>query len=549
MRVLRFLSILLLSLVLPLGAQEEKPVSIPAPPTESEKALNILSHLHGEIKNLKAPAKLQEQEAGETKEALERLKSSFNELLAGKDSTTHYNENPAETSLQEELVEIFNPLIGEVKSATSKSREKDALRNQILLLEERKKAINSALDRIQAIIKLAEVKDTTKELRRELKDREKTWLARQEQAMLEHETALLQLDQMLQESPNAVESASKVVAKFFKTRGFHLIIGIASAFLVLLLTRLLYKHLIIKISPFHRKEHLIGTSKTIDGLVHIASSFLALIALLLAFFLCDDWVLLSASLLIFVGIFWALRDKLSSLIEEFRLILNIGSAREGERIVYNGLPWKIEKIRVYSRLTNHELEGGFIRIPVNALVGHLSRPCTVNDRYFPTSANDWVILSDKTFGKVLRQTPEYVELIQLGGSRKTYRTLDFLALAPENLSHTQFRISSFFGIDYKHQKIATSEAAEELKTRIKAGLIEVLDHKDSLKRLNVEFANAGASSLDFEIQADFASSSAPKYNILNRRIQRLAVETCNELGWVIPFTQITVHQAGEATES
>jgi hypothetical protein len=61
--------------------------------------------------------------------------------------------------------------------------------------------------------------------------------------------------------------------------------------------------------------------------------------------------------------------------------------------------------------------------------------------------------------------------------------------------------------------------------------------------LNVEFASAGASSLDFVVLADMAGSMDSRYQFLQRRIQRICVDVCNERGYGIPFTQITVHQA------
>jgi len=524
--------------------KEEKPEAKTLPLSEEAQSLTVLKDLYGEIKSLQKPSNSQEQTEDETEAALTRLETKFNELLAGKDSVDLFTATPEETTLQDELIEIFDPLIGEIKSATADSREKDSLRSQIELLEQRKIAINSALERIQKIITIAKDKEqnVSPTMINELLAREKVWLARREQAMLVYDTAKLQLSQKEKQSSNVVESASKVIGKFFKTRGFHLFIGLGAASLILFAIRFGYRSF-TKVSPFHNQERFMGTAKTIDGAVHMAGGLFFALTLLLTFFLCDDWVLLSASLLIFVGIFWALRDKLADVSEEIRLILNIGAVREGERIVYEGLSWKVDKIRVYSRLINPELDGGKLRIPISSMVGLRSRPCNERDRYFPTSTNDWVILSDGTFGKILRQSPEFVELIKLGGTRKTYQTRDFLALSPENLSGTSFRISSTFGVDYKHQALATETIPTELQSHIQKGITDYLDVKDHFKRLNVEFSSAASSSLDFTILADFASEVAPRYHVLSRLIQKLAVEACNEHGWEIPFAQLTIHQA------
>jgi len=508
-----------------------------------EESVEILDNILEQIQSLESPSSALELDSDENTAALERLRLKFNELVVGKESLNYFSEEQAETSIQQELVEIFDPLIGEVKSATATSREKDALRNQIELLLQRKEAIDVALNRIRQLLITARANKSQNntELVAKLEALEKVWASRKEQAQLEYESAKIQLEEKAANSSNAVETASRTIAKFFKTRGLHLLIGIISAIAVFCLLHYGYRYL-TKYSPTHNKEELHGTSKFLDGVMHLLTLFLTCFTLLLAFFLCDDWVLLSASLLVFIGIIWALKDKLAELTEEIRLILNIGAVREGERIYYEGLSWQVEKIRAYSRIVNPELDGGRMRIPISSMVGLRSRPCNNKERYFPTSTNDWVILADETFGKVVRQTPNHIELIKLGGSRKTYLTQDFLALSPENLSIAQFRITSSFGVDYKHQSTVTTEITEQLQTFIKKRLVEEMDHKDQLKKLNVEFANAGASSLDFVILADFSSAVAPQYNILKRKVQRLAVEACNEYGWEIPFNQLTIHQ-------
>ena len=73
--------------------------------------------------------------------------------------------------------------------------------------------------------------------------------------------------------------------------------------------------------------------------------------------------------------------------------------------------------------------------------------------------------------------------------------------------------------------------------------------REAVRSIKVEFTTAGASSLDYQIIADFDGSLASRYQVINRRIQRLCVETCNAEGWVIPFTQVTVHQADASSFS
>ena len=64
---------------------------------------------------------------------------------------------------------------------------------------------------------------------------------------------------------------------------------------------------------------------------------------------------------------------------------------------------------------------------------------------------------------------------------------------------------------------------------------------DDLISLNVEFKEAGASSLDLVILADFSGRIAKDHDILSRALQKIVVDACNKYAWVIPFTQITLH--------
>ena len=45
------------------------------------------------------------------------------------------------------------------------------------------------------------------------------------------------------------------------------------------------------------------------------------------------------------------------------------------------------------------------------------------------------------------------------------------------------------------------------------------------------------------VPASLRGAAARDYDRLQRAISRVLVDTCNEQGWVIPFTQVTLHQA------
>jgi hypothetical protein len=118
----------------------------------------------------------------------------------------------------------------------------------------------------------------------------------------------------------------------------------------------------------------------------------------------------------------------------------------------------------------------------------------------------------------------------------------FLAQRPKNLS-TGFRIESMFGLDYRHQAIATTDAPRVLRENIIAGLGPLLPGANP-PDVQVHLAAAGTSSLDYAVTVDLPGDAAPNARDLRLALARIFVDTCNEQGWVIPFPQITVHPAG-----
>ena len=255
-------------------------------------------------------------------------------------------------------------------------------------------------------------------------------------------------------------------------------------------------------------------------------------------------VLFAGNVFLLLLLFWAAvasKQVLPRVVEEARIVLGLGALRENERVVFAGVPWRIDSLNFYTDLCNPDLSGGKIRLPVRELIGLHSRPCGSKESWFPCREGDWVELGDGTRGKVVSQTPELVQLVKLGGSRVTYQTEAFLGTSPENLS-ADFRLRVIFGVDYQHQAICTTEIPEAMHTAVLGALVGKIG-EDNVRNLTVDFRAAGASSLDYEVIADLAGDVAAKKESLGRMIQRELVDACNEHGWVIPFTQITVHQA------
>ncbi len=492
-----------------------------------------------EARQAAGPLDAEAQEAiAELELEIERLEADFDSLATGLDRAM-LDSAARRAPLDQELEELVRPILQELKSLTEEPRELDRLRTRIAV-EDRKASL--ARKAIQNITDLrADV--TSEPVLAELDQAVADWQEILDEAVSARAVAQAQLNQRELDRKPLWESVSSFVDGAYRSKGVTLLQALASMLVVFLVLRFLSNRVLAMLrrrvarrQPFYLR--------LLSVLSHAAIATLVVLTGLLVFYTAGDWVLLGLGLLFVLGIAWAAKNALPRLLEEVRLLLNLGPVREGERILFEDLPWRVDRLSFYSRLTNPALSGGQLRLPLRDLVGLHSRPVQDKEAWFPCAEDDWVLLADGTRGKVLRQTPEMVQMVKLGGSRVTYRTADFLAAAPENLS-ANFRISVTFGIDYQHQADCTTRIPQLMQRRMEEAFRAKIG-EDALINLAVEFKEAGASSLDYEALIDLRGEVAARYEALKRLAQRALVDACNENGWVIPFTQITLHQAEAA---
>ncbi len=465
-----------------------------------------------------------------TEKTFQSIATGINlETFAQKKSNTEFN-------WQKEVHEIVGPIIEELKSLTARPREIERLRNEISAYTRQLTTINNVLDHLL----LLKYYTTRQEIEQLLTAVENSWIEREKDVSSHLDVAEHQLEEKRNAAKPFGDSVQQFARNFFSTRGRNVVLAVLTFGGVLFLLHYGYRYL-VKISPFHEGLHRTFSGRLIDVVYGISTVLGATLALIVVLYVVADWVLLGLVLFLLFGIVWAARQGLPIVWEQIKLLLNLGTVRENERVMYHGLPWKVLSLKLHTRFHNPALKGGMIRLPLRDLVGLQSRPFHKHEPWFPSRESDWVLLDDGTFGTVTLQTPEIVQLQLLGGSQKTYPTLAFMDRNPTNFSRN-FRVEVTFGVDYKHQDVSTHEIPEKLKSRIQADL-EQAGYWSHLETLTVEFKEAAASSLDMAILADFSGEMAQDYQTLQYLFQRIAVDASNEHGWDIPFTQITVHQA------
>ncbi|MGJ8723821.1 MAG: hypothetical protein ACSHYB_04625 [Roseibacillus sp.] len=466
---------------------------------------------------------------------LDELKNQFDELATGVRGEDLKTAEEANLDLAEEVKEILRPGVRAMKKATERPRETEMLRAREQRLSEQAELAKNALERLSRWNGGTE--SSTGQRIEELRE---LWKGRQNDAEGQLEALAVQMEQQEAEKEPVLKPVSDAFESFFKGRGLNLLKAVGALAGTWLFLRWLWR-MIGKLPLVRKQNHGAFGWRLLELSAVVISGGLAAVAALFVLYFSGDWLLLTLAIVLLVGLGWTAKSTIPKTFEQTKMLLNLGPVRKGERLTFEGVPWEVGTIGIYTELRNCELTGGLIRMSIKRLSTLRSRPHDPSESWFPTKTGDWVLAND-AMGKVVTQTPEYVQLVRLGGTRETYLTPDFLALAPANLSKS-FRVKAIFGIDYAHQAIATTEVAAIFKAKLAAGLVEVLADREQLNSVNVEFASAGASSLDYAIMADFKGEAADRYEKLKRAIQRICVEVCNEKEWGIPFTQVTIHQA------
>ena len=468
-------------------------------------------------------------------EEIQHLNWQFSGLAARFDVQEFEAPREGKFDLQKELEQLIRPLLQTVKDATATPRQVADMKARLEALEARQQTAEAAKRAVERTRDLLPADSPARaEAVLDLKTR---WSPMLE--ALRSEVLVLQagIKSRAENQKSMFESVTQTLQKFVQESGLSLLLS-ALVFVSVFFSLRWLQNRVLRARSSERGFAL----RLFETVFSIGSILVAVIATMVVPYVRNDWLLLAVGIVFLVGVGWVLVRMAPRFFEQIRLVLNVGAVREGERLVLDGLPYRVDQLRFYSRLHNPNLQGGTLRIPIQDLLGKCSRRSGPDEPWFPSEAGDYVVLADGTYGAILQQTPSVVVIDQLGAAR-TYPTLAYLAQNPRNVSHG-FTTAVVFGIDYRHQSEATMHIPSTLQKALAEELPEVAP-AESLVRVEVEFTAANTSSLDYTILATFTGAAARHYLTVQRAIQRICTETCTQHGWHIPFPQVVVHRAGE----
>jgi regulator of replication initiation timing len=464
---------------------------------------------------------------------LNQLDESFTTFVTGGVDFSKKDSVTKKFDWQKEIIEIVQPLIGELKDITNKPREiaklKQILAVQKILVDKYKKA----LDNSRAIAKLNLPNKTNELVQKVIQKHQNSYI----DAKRIYDVAFFKFKEKTTESESFLSSSNRKIQNFIKGRGLTLLLSFMAFAIIMLISYSIPKIFFSR----NKKTITLGFYQRVAKLIYQAISFIfAISALLLVFYLRNDWALMGLAIIFIFFVILGLKNNVPKYLNDIKLLLNISTVREKERVVYQGIPWRVEKIGFFTTLINPQLQGGRIRIYLKDLANMHSRKYNKKEPWFPCKESDFVVLDDDTYGKVTIASPESVILQGYGGSIITYPTASFLEKRPLNLTQEGFSVQTIFGVDYGLQKKATTEIPQKFKTYISSA-IKKQDYSEYFENIKLQFDVANSSSLDYFIFAKFKGAAAMYYRDIQRDLQKFATECCNENNWVIPFTQVTLH--------
>ena len=468
-----------------------------------------------------------------------RLRNTFEIVALGDTDTSLLDiEDEPETDWRQDLVEILDPLVESLKSLTERPRQLAELRDQILINQNRLDVAQQALAELETIP--TESLDPVAETR--VAELVAKWQDEKEQFEQEQLVSRARLERLTADQQSFFEGIWPATRVFLLGRGLTLIIALVCAALAWAVMRFLWW---VFTTHFTTKEQRRNQTwfRLLAYSYYLLNTIVTLLVVLAVLYVREDLLLLALALLLVFGAVLSFRQFLPRYIEEARLLLNLGSVREDERVVYNGLPWQVMSLNLHTVLRNPALDG-VLRLPLDVVGTLVSRPVK-NNLWFPSNQGDFVILPDDILGQVRTQTPDLVEIAVRGGMSMTYNTADFYSINLINLSRDKtFGVSATFGFDYALQELSLTEIPTALEDEVNTFICEE-GYEKHLRSLLVELSTANTSSLDFLIFATFNSKVAGDYYKLQRLLQQACVSVSNKKGWTIPFPQLTIHRSAD----
>ena len=325
---------------------------------------------------------------------------------------------------------------------------------------------------------------------------------------------------------------------FLKNEGFAIIVAIGASFGFYYLFNLLilrYAHYQQK----NRKRALNFKWRFILLTLQAIKALLSLAIFLMILHTTGNIILFGIMLLILFIAVLSFRGNIPQYLQKLRVFLNLGQAREGERIIYNDIPWEISKISLSNvYLTNPLLDNGELHVTIELIDKLYSRETITDELWFPSRKGDFLLLPDKRIVQVIRQTPEAVYLNH-DGATIVMGTAEFYKLKFSNLSRGYSLTLNFTLEDHRENRLSLTN----VKDSIIADIHKIVKTEDeslyqAIRNISVTVRQLlTADTTSYQVIVEMAPNSAKSYLTIKALLNNAIIEISREHDWRILLTE------------
>ena len=532
----------------PLPSAEAPPAPItsaPSPPTTMDALRSLVESMTSLRAQIDAQTLLTKSDQPDTvrdgakaaiaslQKSLASLQTDFDSIASGVDSEELQSRSAAPFDLKTQLDQLLQPLIQEVNSATEQPRAIEKLRGDLAQLQRQETLLRDAVLRLKTMQKEhPKAKEGTQEalLRRSLDQTTERWTRQYEEVRGRTKALDYQLNELLSRRKSIWDLLTTTASTFFVTRGLHLLLAVVALILAFTGWRSLHRWL-VQLSPWHRITPKPFVVRVLDVVYHSLAVVIAIIAFVTVLYVTGDWLMLGLTIIALLALLLAMKTVLPRYYQQARLLLNLGDVREGECVLLNGLRWEVKSLNMFCRLFNPAMNPPSLRVPIAQIINLTSRAHDSREPWFPCKEGDWLLSGDGKVTKAVLVSPDYVQLVDPGGSRRTLTTGAFVGLGLTNISGG-FRISSMIRLSLSNLHDATELIPKKMAELIQVLLLESYG-RDVIRNLSVELRSTLLTHLEYEITGDFDGSVADKFASLQRHLHRAAIEVCTAQKWQI----------------
>lgn len=438
-------------------------------------------------------------------------------------------------TLLEEVENLISPTLQSIQRISAKPRRIERLKNRISTHEEQIRELDQAFKNLELIDSSPEFSDIAPQIHSTLNTAKDNIKDLRQENQIKINNLKSRLHELTKDDKSVLDVTTRMIKEFLSTKGKNLAISLGVFLLIIWISLKFREKIVAKLLEKRPDEWYVKPVKAFYG---FASFLLAFGVSMFTLYTLGDWVLVTFVFLALAAILWSSKSYIPKYLTEFKLILNFGTIKEGELVVYHGLPWKVKSIGFMTIFENEFLDSQQIRIQITEIMKMHSRKILPKEQWFPSRTGDWVLLNDQTYGKVVSQTLEQV-VMEIGGSQRRYiPTDDYLHLMPVNMSHG-YILEFTWSFDYQDQKHFSMNILPKLESEFRK---KMQNYVHPASQILVDFHSAGASSMNAYIMVKYEGSFASKRLKINRDLQQMLFDISTENTWNIPFNTISLHK-------